>query len=260
MRTPGETTIKFIEMLLNESVALLIRNGETRADAERLARGFVLSYSQKTSGQTLYFRKDLKFDAQSKRNAIRADFWAGSTVFELSDKYKLSTVRIYQIIKQKETELTETDTSLKAPLMIEAVRVLLKAGIEKEDAINAARGLIAVVLARFNGILLSMPKQDKIDTVIRNIEIVRYHQAGKSLANIAAHFRLSAEEIRNIVKNYPTAAMPDASELPKIKTHLFNMASSFSDHPEIKFLLETAGDTVMQAQKAIKKGIPELNK
>jgi len=156
MSTPGETIIKFIEMLLNESTALLIRHGEIRSDAEKLARGFVLSYSQKVSGQDLYFCKDLKFDAQKKRDDIRADFWAGSTVFQLSGKYKLSTVRIYQVLKQKETELTENDTSLKAPLMIEAVRMLLKAGIDKEDAASAARGLIAVVLAKFSGIILPM--------------------------------------------------------------------------------------------------------
>lgn len=222
MSTTGETTIKFIEMLLNESAALLIRHGETRADAERLAQGFVLSYSQKVSGQKqLYFRKGLKIDAQVMRDTIRAEFWAGSTVFELSDKYNLSTARIYQIIKQKEPELTETDTSLKAPLMIEAVRMLLKAGVEKEDSIRAARGLTAVILTRFSGIIISMPKPAIIKTIIGTL---------------------------------PAAAIvPDGSELPKIRTRLFTTAANFSGYAEINTLLKSATEQISRAEEIIAK-------
>lgn len=252
MSTTGETTIKFIEMLLNESIALLIRHGETRVDANKLARGFVLSYSQKTSGlRYIYFNKNLKFDAQIKRDTIRADFRAGLSVFQLSDKYKLTTTRIYQVLKQKETELTESDTSQKAPLMIESVRMLLKAGIEKEDAISSARGLVAVILARFAGITLPLPNQDQIETVIRNIEIVRHFRAGKSTESLAVHFGLSVEEIRDIVKNHPSAAMPDSAELPKIKTRIFDMAANFSGHPEINALLGEATDRISRAEKII---------
>lgn len=219
MSKTGETTIKFIEVLLKESTALLSRHGETRAHAEKLSREFVVSYFRKVSGQgSLYFRKDLKFEAQSKRKAIRAEFLAGSTVFQLSDKYKLTTVRIYQIIKQEEIELTETDTSLKAPLLIEAVRMFLKAGIEKEDATIAARGLIAVVLVRFSGIIISVPKPDAIKTIIAEIR-----------------------------KNHSTVT-PDSSELPRIKTHLFNMAENFRDHVEINALLESATEKINRVE------------
>lgn len=252
MSTTGETTIKFIEMLLNESAALLVRHGETHADANKLARGFVLSYFHKVSGlRHLYFRKDLKFDALIKRDTIRADFKAGLTVFELADKYKLTNIRIYQVLKQKEAELTETDTSQKAPLMIEAVRMLLKAEIDKEDAISAARGLVAIILARFAGIIISISNPGQIETVIRNIEIVRHYRAGKSTGSLAAHFKLPAEEIRDIVKTYPAAKIPEVSDLPKIKTRLFNMASSFSGHDEIKALLESATDQISRAERII---------
>ncbi len=235
-------------MLINESTALLIRHGETRADAEKMARSFVLSYSQKAGGQQLYFCKDLKFEEQQKRNTIRADFCAGITVFQLSDKYNLSTARIYQVIKQKEIELTETDTSLKAPLMIEAVRILLKAGIEKEDAISAARGLIAVVLARFSGIILLMPKQDKTKTIIKNIGIYRLHKTGKSIRLLAEIFKLSEQEITTIVETYPAPTMPDTAELPVLRKRLFSMAESFREiNPDVYDLLESAGDNVARA-------------
>ena len=240
-------------MLLHESAALLIRHGETRVDAEKRAKGFVLSYSQKVSGQELYFRKDLKFDAQKKRDVIRADFRAGISVFQLSEKYKLSTVRVYQVLNRKETELTETDTSLKAPLMVEAARMLLKAGIENEDAASAARGLTAVILARFSGIIISMPKQKIIKHVIRSIEIVRHFRAGKSNDSIADLFGLSVEEINDIVTNYPTATIPDSAELPKIRTRLFTMAANFSGYAEINALLESATKQISRAEEIISK-------
>lgn len=137
--------------------------------------------------------------------------------------------------------------------MIEAVRMLLKAGIEKEDTTNAARGLVAVVLARFSGIVLTIPQQDTIKTVIRNIEIYRMYKAGKSIYTIAKLLNFSEPEITTIIEAHPKSPVPGAKELPILRKQLFTMAENFRDkNIEVFSLLEAAADKVMQAHEVIK--------
>lgn len=254
------SNIRVIETLMNESRAMLLRHGETVPTARKTSQDFVVEVCRQLQGGTMYFGKNSASDTRMKHLAIKDDFQIGNTIEQLATKYSLSTRQIHTIVHRKyDTESPKATTAGAPTLAILATRMMMKIGIEQDDAVSASRGLLAVVAAKLGGTAAYIPTPRFAVGIIKQTEIIRYYKAGESIESLTAHFGLSAEEIRNIIKNYPAAIMPDSSELPKIKTRLFNLASSFNDHPEIKFLLETAGDTVMQAQKAIKEGIQELN-
>lgn len=258
----GVVNIRFIETLLNESFLLLTRYGETRADAERLARRFVLSFCQKAGGQNIYFPKSLKGDFQSKYAAIRKEFRTGSSIQELVDKHELSGSRIYEIIKMKDTDPAGKDTSIRQVLLIETVRMLAKVGIEKEDALNAAKGLTAVILTRCNGLIFSLPSLEGTEILLRNIEIYRRHKTGKSICTIAKQFGLSEPEIVAIIEAHPPMEVPGTKQLPILRKQLFTMAESFRAYAgtnlpdtavEVYTLLEAASNKISRAEQIMKK-------
>lgn len=260
-RVGGAVNINLVETMLNESTLLLTRYGETRTDAERMARKFVLSFCQKTGGQNIYFPTSLMMDRQAKRSAIKQEFRAGSSIYELKEKHKFSASRIYDIINMKDAESTEKDTSIRPVLLMEATRMMAGIGIEKEDAINAATGLTTIILTHFSGILFSLPNVKGIKIVLRNIEIYRRHKAGKSLGTIAKQFDLSEPEIMTIIETYPASPVPGAKELPILRNKLFTTSESFKAYAETNLpgtgaevytLLESASKQITRAEEIIK--------
>ncbi len=246
--------IRFIEILMNESTAMLTRHGELLKNARLLSRDFIVDVHRQLSGSVMYFGKNTAYEMQMKHWAIQEDFHYGNTIDQLAIKYSLSTRQIYTIVHHKKDLTPAKAATTGAPLMaILATRMLMKAGIKQEDAVSAARGLLAVVVAKLGGTAPYITNPRFVEGIIKQIEIVRYRQAGKSIGSLAAHFQLTAEEISTIVKNHPTATMPDASELPKIKTRLFNLATSFSGFAEINTLLESATENISRAEEIIKK-------
>lgn len=225
---------------------MLTRHGESLPNAQKMSRDFVVEVSRQLNGDKMYFGKST---VQARVMAVQDDYRNGETIEQLRVKYSFSTRHIYNIIKK--TSPSKARTTGAPAIAIIATRMMMKAGVDQDDAVNAARGLLAVVAARLGGASLYIPAPRNAEGIIKQIEIVRYSQAGKSLESLVTHFGLSVEEIRDILKNHPAATMPDSRELPKIKTRLFNMAASFSGYAEINTLLESATNSITRAEKII---------
>ena len=254
MKAYSLATVNLIESLLHESEAMLLRHGETRLAAEKLSCGFVIELSKKAGGQSQYIGKNALLNAQSNRASIREDFKAGCTVNQLAEKYKLTTVRIYQIVgTRKENQIAKADMTLSAHVAITATHMFIKTGSQPDDAAMAARGLLAVITAKFSGMSIYIPKTNIVKTIMQNIQITRYHKAGKSIAWLAEHYGLTEDQAAEISDAYPSPAraIPAASDLPRIKTRLCNMASIFSGYAEINTLLEEATKRISRAEQII---------
>lgn len=249
-----ESNIRFVKTLMNESTAMLVRHGGSLTAARKLSGAFIIEVCRQFKSEYIYFGKNSAFDTQMRHLAIKEDFFNGNTIDQLAIKYSLSTRQIYNIVHDKKDLAPVKAATTTAPVIaILASRMLMKVGIEQDDAVSAARGLLAVVAAKFGGRAIYIIDPRFVPGIIKQIEIVRYHRAGKSLCSLAAHFCLSVEEIQDILKNHPAATMPDASELPKIKTRLFNMAASFSNYAEINTLLESATENISRAEEIVRK-------
>lgn len=250
----SQSSIRFIEILMNETTAMLARHGEALPDARKLSRTFILEVCRQFKSNLIYFGKNSAFETQMRHWAIKEDFHNGNSIEQLAFKHSLSTRQIHTIVHHKK-DLTpvKTKTTAAPVVAILATRMFMKAGLEQEDAVSAARGLLVVIAAKLGGTAQHITNPRFAEGIIKQIEIVRYYKAGKSVGSLAAHFGLPPEEIRDIVKNYPAATIPDASELPKIKKNLLNMAASFSGYSEINTLLESATENISRAEEIIKK-------
>jgi Mor family transcriptional regulator len=252
MKIYSATTIRFIEALLCESASLLVRHGETRSDAHQRSLGFIMDFSLKLNGERIYFGKNSLLKAQMQRVSIRSDYQAGCTVAELASKYNLSTVSIYNTVReQKETGTAKPDTAVTAPLAVAAARMMIDAGIVAEDAVEAVRGLLAVVAARFAGTVVYLPKPGPMKIILKYIWISGLHKSGKSIRNISEVSGLSQREITTIIEAHPAQVMPNSKDLPILNKRLLCMAASFSDYSEISTLLEVAANNVSQAHEKI---------
>lgn len=141
--------------------------------------------------------------------------------------------------------------------------MLINAGMSKEDAANAARGLTAIIVARFSGILISIPKIDKISSIIRNIYIVRLYKSGKGVKKIAKQFTLSEQETAAIIETHPPLTVPGTKELPILRKQLFKIAEAFCNYTaitqtddipeyvEIKTALESATNEIGRAEQIL---------
>ena len=123
----AESGIRFIEVLLNESHAMLIRHGETSEDAKRLSRNFVLEISQQLNGHLLYLGTNNLLKSELKYRQIRIDFKNGETIEQLSTKYGLSTRRIHFIVHiMKQNSEVKAATTVAPEIAIIAARMMIK--------------------------------------------------------------------------------------------------------------------------------------
>lgn len=259
----GEVGIKVIKTLFIESVASLIRHGESHTYAEKLAREFVLSVLKKLDRISIYFPQKIELAHQLKRDAIRHDFWAGCTVFELAKKYQLTNVRIYQILRKKEKECAESDTSGEVHIFIGAARMFLQSGLEKEDATNAARGLAAVILTRLRGICTTVPGTERVNKIITNIQIWRAYRTGKSITGLAGIFNLPEDEIQAAIEQQRAIAISEAdvNGLTLLKRKVLEVANTFKEmSPEAGDLLERTAENFDQAQTAFNTSVNGQNR
>lgn len=250
----SHSNIRLIETLMSAATAMLARHGDPLPDAKKMSEVFIIEVCRQLKSELIYFGKNSAFDTQMRHWAIKEDFRNGATIEQLAFKHSLSTRQINTIVYHKKDLTPIKAATTGAPVVaILATRMMMKAGLEQDDAVSATRGLLAVIATKLGGTAQYITSPRFAEGIIKQIEIVGHYQAGKSIESLAAHFGLLPEEIRDILKNYPQATMPDASELPKIKTRLFNMVSSFSGYPEINTLLESAVQNISRSEEIIKK-------
>ncbi|HEY3309868.1 MAG TPA: Mor transcription activator family protein [Desulfuromonadaceae bacterium] len=251
--------VRFIETLLDESTAMLIRYGENQEDAKKMSRQFVVEVGQKIGGSLLYIGKNSLIEAQQRRFQIREEFNHGESVKVLSDKYQLSTRQIDAICKEiQDTAPAKAATKGADFIAVVSARMFMKIGENIDDATSAARGLLAVIAAKFGGKQFCIPRGNCLNRLLRMIDVYRLDRSGYSHAAIAGRYNLTEDQVAEISDAYPARTMPDSSELPKIKIRLFNMAATFSGHAEINTLLESATENISRAEQIIEKleGVP----
>ncbi|MBI2354261.1 MAG: hypothetical protein HYV06_04385 [Deltaproteobacteria bacterium] len=249
-------SIRFIETLMKDSSAMLIRHGESRPDAQQLSRDFALEISRKLSGGLMYFGKNTYLEAHARHGQIRDDYREGATIEQLAEKYSLSTRRIHSVIHElKNTPPAKAATTGAPAIAVIAARMMMKIGLDQNDAANAARGLLAVIAAKFGGTALYIPKQNKIQAIIRDIEIFRAHRAGKSITTLTEYFQLSEEEIKTVIEYYPAPKLSEGrlTELSLINGWILEVAATCREDPEMHAPLEIAADNVAKARNVAKK-------
>lgn len=245
-------SVRFIETLLDESAAMLTRYGESREDAQKLSRKFVIEVCQKLGAKQLYIGKNTLIEAQQRRYQIRGDVNQGASIKDVADKYQLSTRQILAIWREIRDTAPATSATKGADLIaFSAVRMFIKIGENANDAASAARGMLAVIAAKFGGKQFGIPRGNNLVRILRMIDVYRLDMSGYSHVAIAARLNLTEDQIAEISDAYPARTVPDASELPKIRVRLFNMAANFSGYAEINTLLESATESISRAEQII---------
>lgn len=248
-------SVRFIETLLDESAAMLIRYGEGRECAEKLSREFSIEACRKLGGQLQYISKNIQLEAHHRHYQIREDFDQGTSIEDLSDKYQLSTRRVFTICREiRDTAPVKSAAKgFYSIISIAAARMFMRIGENAADATSATRGLLAVIAVKFGGKQLYIPSGNTLVRLLRMIDVYRLDMRGFCHAAIATRFNLTEDQIAEISDAYPARNIPDSSELPKIKKQLFNYAKTFSDYAEINTLLESATETISRAEQIISK-------
>ena len=249
----SENTVRYVGILYNEAVSFLTRQGETLSSSKKRAATFVTILCGGAKSELVYIVKDTFIEARKKTCSIQNDYLNGATFDQLAFKYNLSERRIRDIAAESKTgRLPVTRSAAIAPMMmIGFTRMLMNIGIEQEDAVNAARGFWAVIVSKLGGSSVIIPSARYSESIINQLEIVKQHKAGKSNGQLAVYFKIPVEDIQTIINNYPPEIIPDYSELPKIRTSLFNMAYRFNDYTEINTLFGKATEYISRAESII---------
>lgn len=251
MNKPGYATIKLFEVLWHEAASLLIRHGEQRETADRLSRATVVEIALQMQGQ-VYFAKNREIEAQTKHRLIRADYKQGNTPLELSEKYSLSPRRIHSILFEPQEDAKMSAGSY-STIMILITKMMLKSGVECEDATNAARGFVTILAARYGGRTVRFPVPHVVTVIMLQIEVYRMFRAGKSIGKLSVAFNKSEAEIQTIINNYPVKAphSETANSLSFLKKQIVAVALKCRDDPDIHSLLENAANSVEKAEQMV---------
>jgi Mor family transcriptional regulator len=244
---------------------MLIRHGETRADAEKLSRDFVMSITHELQGNLLYFGKNTLLNAQTKYGFIRDDFRNGQSIEQLAESYNLSTRRIHSIIHKLEDSGTTKAATTAAPVIaLVATRMFLKIGLAAVDATSATRGLLAVISAKAGGNSVYIAKPRTVQNIIKTIDVCCHHRNGKSIRQLGKIFSLPESEISTIIEAYPIAATSGVKNLDAIAKQIFNMTaairsyvetnlpSSIEKFVEINTLLTSAESQIIRSEQILK--------
>ena len=230
--------INFIKTLLDESSQMLIRHGENKIDAARASRIFVIEISRRLTGDAIYISKGTFIDVKLKYHQIRKAFQNGANLEQLAKEYSLTTRRIRDILyKVKDDTKLKASTTGIIDIVVVATAMFIHAGCEREEAVDATRGLLAVISAKHGGESVFLPSLTSTERLIRNIDINQQFQAGKSIRSLVEQFSMSAEDINQIIANYPVAPLPSARGLPDIRRKVQILTGDFSGYPEIHLLL-----------------------
>lgn len=249
-KTNGDS-IKFVKALLDESTALLIHLGQTQQHAVKLSQEFITESCRMFGGKCLYFGKNMMIDAQQRRQQIRDEFNRGADKKDLVAKYQLSDRRIHDIChKTQDTVPAKATTKGAVFFAIPAARMFMKIGETQDDAARAARGLLATLFARFAGRQFCLPRGDNLARILRMIDVHRLCSAGHSYL-AAERYSLTEDQITEILAAYPAITLPDITDLPKIKTRLFNYSKAFSDYTEVSEILHETAERISRAEEVI---------
>jgi Mor family transcriptional regulator len=239
---------------MNQSAEILFRHGETRTDAEKLSRDFALEVCRRLASTTMYSGKNTYREAEAKYKLIRDDHQNNKTIEQLSIKYHLSTRRIYDILYHMKGKDAAKAATTGAPAMaVIATRMMIKIGLGQEDAASEARGLLAVIAAKFGGTAFSIPKENSVRRIIRQIEVYRLHKAGKSISKLAGIFELPEQDITTIIEQYPVSRLTvSKTGLMLLNKRVLEVAGEYGEfNPEVSRLLSVAAENVNRACKII---------
>ena len=238
--------IRFIEILLNESATLFIRHGENRQIAEKMSRAFVIDALRHLESNLVYLGKNTLLDARLRHDFIRDDHAAWVTIEQLAASYNLSTRQIYTIVFYKKVDEASKAARAVAPVIAtSAARMMIKIGVQPNDAIEAVRGMLAVISVKTGGNGVYIPKTDNIKKIIRDIEIIKMHRAGRGVSGLSRFFNLTKQETQEVIDNYPVEPLAARNSLSLLKKRILNIVDEFNEvSPATCRLLEAAADSV----------------
>ena len=256
-------TIGFIQTLINESAAILIRCGDSSQTAKRLSSNFVIDVCRQLSGKVHYFGKNISLNVESTHECIRAGHESGESIKQLAVQYRLSERQIYNVIFYNKDNPPAKAATASAPLIaVSATRMFLKAGMPQADATQATRGLLAVLAAKLGGSGIYVPMTRRAIFILRDIDIFKMHKAGKSISWLATFFNLTEKEIETVIEQFPVinTATTKMSEFPRIRKYVLDVAASFKEiNPDVHELLESVAISIERAHElATAEKLPSL--
>lgn len=250
LNTPSDT-IRFVETILDKSSDLLTHFGQTQQQAAKMSREIVIETCRMLGGKLLYISKNIRVEAQQRRQQIRDEFNQGTNKKDLSVKYQLTSRQIHAICHEiKDTVPAKATTKEAGFIAIVATRMFMKSGVNATDAANAARDLLALLTAKFCGKQILTPCGNNLVRILRMIDVQRLCITGYSYL-AAEHYSLTLDQITEILAAYPAATLPDITDLPKIKTRLFNYSKAFSDYSEVSEILHETAERISRAEEII---------
>lgn len=248
-------TVRFIQTLINESTAILLRCGATSQTAKLLSSNFVVDVCRKLSGKVHYFGKNTSLNAGSTHEHIRAGHENGESIKQLAMQFHLSERQIYNVLFYNKDNPPVKAATASAPLIaVSATRMFLKAGMPQADAKDASRGLLAVLAAKLGGTGIYVPRTRRAIFVLRDIDIFKMHKAGKSISSLATIFNLTEKEIETVIEQFPVTniATEKMSEFPRIRKYVLDVAASFKEiNPDVHELLESATERISRAEQIL---------
>lgn len=258
---PKPPNLTFYNFLITEGAAMLFRQGQSRQEAEKAAEVFALNVVQKLGGTDLYLGMKRQEERQAKLVTVKEQIDEnGVDIAALAGQHGLGIRQIYNVIKATKdiTALKSQKTNKPLQLVaIEATRMFLKAGIEIEDAATAARGLLAILSARFGDTRVYVPQLTMLNTRRKHDEIFRQYQGGATYEELAAKYNLTTRQARNITAKYIEKGNTGDSliQLSLIKRRILQVTQNYRNTAEPAYTaLQELTEKVEEVRQILQKG------
>jgi len=200
-KKPGAT--KMFGYLLSEASSLLIRQGESQAEAEKQAKTFVMRILERIGGGQLYIPKETTKKAAAKQVELHAKFnKACGSVADFARNNGISSVWAYHILKAAKygTGLKNSSNQFLSDITIEAARMLVATGIPINEAAAMAADFVSVSFGKYRGLTLYFPTVQHYQARERASDIWKQYQAGHKVDEIAARYGLTCQAVYLIVR------------------------------------------------------------
>lgn len=187
---------ELMDYFTNQASALLMRLGESQAEAQKKAAAFALQVSQKVGGGLFYINKKSKTDITNRNNILKDDFKnAKETVTAFALRHNISSANAYLILKSKNQAHQPDHSHLEDAIAVELSRMLVLIGIPISEAVDMSRDTAAVMLARYSGVSIYIPKGQELLNQKKADDIWKQYQAGHAIPDIALRYGLSGQAI-----------------------------------------------------------------
>ena len=221
MNQPRVNANVVMKLMFSEAEKLLINHGEDKATSARCAQACVERIIAAVGGGQFYFPKWTNEQARTKNAEIKNELLnSRESIRAIASRHGITEVTAYKILKETYNVVPSQRTSshdVVEAFAIEAAKMLMKIGISPGDAVLAARGYTAVLIAHFGGRTIYLPSVKSIEAQRLEKQIVAMHLSGMSAKQIGVRLNITDAWVGQVIKRH-CAATGESS--PKHKRYM----------------------------------------